>query len=220
MAQPVAGARPRGTSWISVLGGWIASVGMATLLAPIVASIVSSRPGSPNDLSLAVPAIAGVMGAYLVGGYVAGRMAGRSTSWHGMITAFFGLFVVLAVILVGVVADRGYLGDLRLGAGALPAGWPAVVGDAITFGAILGFLGTIFAGWLGGLLAPDRQPVTIRPAAAPSFTPPPKAEAGAAPARPRAGYRLFPALGQKGGDRQDVLVRERAEVRETKSEPR
>lgn len=116
------------------------------------------RGGTVDDLSLAVPAVLGVMLAYLVGGYVAGRMAGYSTSWHGLMKAFFGLFVILAVILAGVAIDRGYLGDVRL---ALPAGLPAI-GEAITFGALLGFLGAIFAGWLGGLLAPTRT-VAVAP---------------------------------------------------------
>ena len=137
---------------MSVIGGSIASVGAAALLSPLVGGFVATRGGTPDDLSLAVPAVLGVMLAYLVGGYVAGRMAGYSTSRHGLMTAFFSLFVVLAVILAGVAVDRGYLGDLRI---TLPAGLPAI-GEALTFGAILGFLAAIFAGWLGGLLATTR----------------------------------------------------------------
>src|SRR5688572_6965230 len=130
--------KPRGTSWLSVIGGWIASVGMAALLAPIAAGIVAARGGAPNDVSLAVPAVLAVMIAYLVGGYVAGRMAGYATSWHGLMTAFFGLFVVLAAILLGVAAERGFLGDLRVGA---PVGnffglGPAANGGVVSFVAL------------------------------------------------------------------------------------
>ncbi len=132
---------------------------MAALLAPIAGGIIASRGGTGDDISLAVPVVLAVMVAYLAGGYVAGCMAGYSTSWHGMMTAFFGLFVILAVILTGVAAARGYLGDVRIG-GLDPAStWgvgPDVIGNALTFGAILGFLAAIFAGWLGGLLAPSR----------------------------------------------------------------
>ncbi len=207
--------KPRGTSWMSVIGGWIASVGMTALLAPLAAGFVASRGGAPNDVSLAVPAVLAVMGAYLVGGYVAGRMAGYSTSWHGMMTAFFGLFVVLGAILVGVAADRGYLGDVRIGLLDSTYAWgfgPTSVGDALTFGAILGFLATIFAGWLGGLLAPSR-PASVRPVhgLTPAGAEPAPAVAHSTetttvvrePVTPQQRFRLFPSAGRKGGERVD-----------------
>src|SRR5438046_856145 len=81
--------RPAGTSWMSVFGGWIATIGAMALIAP------------------AVPVVVGIFISYLVGGYVAGRMAGYRTSWHGMMTAFFSLFVLLIVALLGYAADRG-----------------------------------------------------------------------------------------------------------------
>jgi hypothetical protein len=220
--------KPRGTSWLSVIGGWIASVGMTALLAPIAAGIVAARGGAPNDVSLAVPAVLVVMVAYLVGGYVAGRMAGYATSWHGLMTAFFGLFVVLAAILVGVAAERGFLGDLRIGApdGTYFGFGPAAIGDAVTFAALIGFLAAIFAGWLGGLLAPSRR--YARAARAVPVAPVHTVESvrtveqvdTAAPVRPvdettvvreprprRPAFRLLPSPGRKGGDR--VAVEER-----------
>ena len=200
--------KPRGTSWMSVIGGWIAALGMTALLAPLAAAFVASRGGAPNDISLAVPAVLAVMIAYLAGGYVAGRMAGYATSWHGMMTAFFGLFVVLSAILVGVAADRGYFGDVRIGALESTYNWgfgPATVGDALTFGAILGFLATIFAGWLGGLLAPSRTfvrpvPVSPEPAASQSTVESTTVVREPAVRRP---FRLFPSAGRKGGERVD-----------------
>src|SRR2546427_342929 len=38
-------------------------------------------------------------------------------------------------------------------------------GNAVTFGALLGFLGSIFAGWLGGVLAPSHTVAATVPAA-------------------------------------------------------
>jgi MFS family permease len=217
----------RGTSWMSVLGGWIASVGMAALLAPLAAGFVATRGGSADDISLAVPAVLAVLIAYLVGGYVAGRMAGYKTSWHGLMAAFFGLFVILAVILVGYLADNGYLGDVRLGAGDRASAWgfaPMTVGDALTFGAILGFLATIFAGWLGGLLAPDHlvaAPI-VRPRTVEETTV--VREPAREPARTRRGFRLLPIVGRKGGDHVERSERVDAdgdrEVRETRVERR
>lgn len=203
--------KPRGTSWMSVLGGWIASVGMTALLAPLAAAFVASRGGAANDLSLAVPAVLAVMIAYLVGGYVAGRMAGYATSWHGMMTAFLGLFVVLGAILLGVAADRGYLGDIRIGAleSTYASGFgPTTVGDAITFGAILGFLATIFAGWLGGLFAPSRLAAHVPaetpvPVETPVHTDAETTTVVREPAAPRQRFRLLPSAGRKGGERVD-----------------
>lgn len=201
--------RRSGTSWISVIGGWIASIGTAALLSPLVGGFVATRGGTPDDLALAVPAVLGVLLAYLVGGYVAGRMAGYSTSWHGLMTAFFGLFVVLAVILAGVAVERGYLGDVRI---VMPAGLPAI-GDAITFGAILGFLAAIFAGWLGGLLAPTRA-VPVPASHVDHVTPvAPVTSASVVtgeervvvrdpePVPTRRSFRFLPAAGRKGGER-------------------
>ncbi|HEX4743794.1 MAG TPA: hypothetical protein VFW12_03895 [Candidatus Limnocylindria bacterium] len=200
--------RPRGTSWMSVIGGWIASVGMAALLAPLAAGAVAARGGLPSDISLAVPVVLAVMLAYLVGGYVAGRMAGYATSWHGLMTAFFGLFVVLVAILVGVAAERGYLGDVRIGGLDGTYAWgfgPTTVGDALTFGAIIGFLATIFAGWLGGLLAPSRRYVraahaahTVAPAPVRTVE---ERTVVREPAARRSSFKLLPSVGRKGGER-------------------
>lgn len=203
MSESIAvAAKPRGTSWMSVIGGWIASVGMTALLAPLAAGFVASRGGTPNDISLAVPAVLAVMLAYLVGGYVAGRMAGYATSWHGMMTAFLGLFVVLGAILLGVAADRGYLGDVRIATLESTYAWgfgPTTVGDALTFGAILGFLATIFAGWLGGLLAPTRRLAVPVPVETPVHTVDETTTVVREPAAPRQRFRLLPSAGRKGG---------------------
>src|SRR5687768_432344 len=202
--------KPRGTSWLSVIGGWIASVGMAALLAPIAAGIVAARGGAPNDVSLAVPAVLAVMIAYIVGVYVAGRMAGYATSWHGLMTAFFGLFVVLAAILVGVAAERGFLGDLRIGApdGTYFGFGPAAIGDAVTFAALIGFLAAIFAGWLGGLLAPSRRyaraarTVPVAPVHTVASVRSVEETTVVREPRPRRpAFRLLPSPGRKGGDR-------------------
>ncbi|MGH2499953.1 MAG: hypothetical protein ACRDF0_07695, partial [Candidatus Limnocylindria bacterium] len=162
--------RPAGTSWGAILGGWIASIGVAALLAPAVAALIAGRPADPNDLALAVPAVVGVLLAYLIGGYVAGRMAGYRTSWHGMLTAFFGLFVLLVVLALGIAANQGALAGqgIRSLGDVIPAlaGFNIQnIGEALTFGGILGFLAAIFGGWLGGLLAPDHylRAVTAAP---------------------------------------------------------
>jgi len=162
--------RPAGTAWGAVLGGWIASIGAMALLAPAIGTLLANARVGTNDLAPAVPVVLGLFLAYLIGGYVAGRMAGYRTSWHGMMTAFFSLFVVLVLMLAGYAADRGLLAvtgvesvaDVIPGVRDLDI---ATSGNAVTFGALLGFLGSIFAGWLGGVLAPSHAVAATVPAA-------------------------------------------------------
>jgi len=162
--------RPAGTAWGAVLGGWIASIGAMALLAPAIGTLLANARVGTNDLAPAVPVVLGLFLAYLIGGYVAGRMAGYRTSWHGMMTAFFSLFVVLVLMLAGYAADRGLLAVT--GVESLADVIPGVrdldittSGNAVTFGALLGFLASIFAGWLGGVLAPSHAVAGTVPAA-------------------------------------------------------
>ncbi len=76
------------------------------------------------------------------------------------------------------------------------------LGDALTFGAILGFLAAIFGGWLGGLLAPSHVVAAVRPVPAmrmPAATVARTTERREVVTdRPR---RILPAFGRKGGER-------------------
>ena len=198
--------RPAATSWGSVLGGWTATIGASVIFAPLVAPLVAGIGGRQSDLAMAVPVVVGVLLSYLVGGYVAGRMAGYRTSWHGMMTAFFSLFILLLVLLVGGLADRGVfaasgirsLGDLIPGMKDLSVD---TFGNALSFGAILGFLAAIFGGWLGGLLAPSHT--VIAPLVAPApLTRGPVTEPVRTERRHELMRRpLLPSFGRKGGER-------------------
>jgi MFS family permease len=219
--------RPATTSWGAVLGGWLGAVGAAALVAPVVAGILAGRTAVPNDLGLAIPVVIGLMIAYVLGGYISGRMAGYNTSWHGMMTAFFGLLVTLGVLLVAAAADAGLLA--ASGVRSLADVFPGIqqldvrtLENSLTFGAVLGFLATIFAGWLGGLLAPDYAvPAVTIPASNVISTGPMVAPAVSAARerrvehRPR--YRVLPAMGRKGGEREDTTVRE-TEVHELRKD--
>jgi hypothetical protein len=203
--------RPARTSWGAVLGGWVATIGASVIFAPIVAGLLVV-PGTPvaGDIAVAVPVVLGLFLSYIVGGYVAGRMAGYRTSWHGMMTAFFTLFVLGVLMLLGVAADNGMFAasGVRSAADIIPGVRDLnlyALGDALTFGAILGFLAAIFGGWLGGLLAPSHVVTAVAP-----IRPIPARAAPLARAeqrevqrevvteRPR---RILPAFGRKGGER-------------------
>jgi hypothetical protein len=214
-------APPAATSWGAVLGGWVATVGASVLFAPIVAGLLAAvgSPGAASDLAMAVPVVLGILVSYVVGGYVAGRMAGYRTSWHGMMTAFFSLFIVLLVLLAGGLADRGVFAGsgVRSLADIVPGMRDLNVdglGNAVSFGAILGFLAAIFGGWLGGLLAPS-MPVVATPAAtrpAPVVREPLTREPMVRERHREIVRRgpLLPSFGRKGG--------ERVEEREVKRE--
>src|SRR5687767_15724170 len=77
----------------------------------MVAGLLVVPGTSVGDIAVAVPVVLGLFLSYIVGGYVAGRMAGYRTSWHGMMTAFFTLFVILVLMLLGVAADNGLFAE-------------------------------------------------------------------------------------------------------------
>ena len=212
------------TSWMSVLGGWIATIGAMALVAPAVAGLLGGANIGTNDIAPAVPVVIGIFISYLIGGYVAGRMAGYRTSWHGMLTAFFSLFVLGVLVLASYAAANGAftgfgvndLNTLVPGAAGLNVD---SLGNALTFGALLGFLAAIFGGWLGGVLAPSHAAVPVTaPYVAREAGPVPGRIVGVGPVGSRTVKRetvirrppLIPSLGRKGGERVD----ERREVEE------
>jgi len=212
------------TSWGAVLGGWVATVGASVIFAPLVGGLIAAVVGSPQqgaggDLTLGVPVVLGLLLSYIVGGYVAGRMAGYRTSWHGLMTAFFSLLVLLVAALIGWAAGNGYFAGIGIttdtAIGSNLGGLDMYAyGTAITFSAILGFLAAIFGGWLGGLLAPPHVEAAVMTRRAPPIVerPVPHDERRdvverrpAIDERPRP---MQPAYGMKGGDR-DADVDER-----------
>src|SRR2546428_6579363 len=107
------------TSWVSVLGGWIATIGAMALVAPAVAGVLTGVSIGTNEIVPAVPVIIGIFVAYLIGGFVAGRMGGYRTSWHGVLTAFFSLFVLLLVVLLAYAAGRGLFSGICVDKGTV-----------------------------------------------------------------------------------------------------
>ena len=215
------------TSWMSVLGGWIATIGAMALVAPAVAAVlvgVNPSIGS-NDIATAVPVVIGIFVSYLIGGYVAGRMAGYRTSWHGMLTAFFSLFVLLVLVLVSYAAANGAFTGVSVDVTTLVPGTAGLnidsLGNALTFGALLGFLAAILGGWLGGLLAPSQVVPVAAPYVAREAGPVPGRTVGVGPVGSRSVKReavirrppLVPGFGKKGGERvrEERVVEERRE---------
>jgi hypothetical protein len=219
--------RQAATSGGAVLGGWVATIGASVIFAPLVAGLVAAFGSqyASGDIVAAVPFVLGILLSYVVGGYVAGRMAGYRTSWHGMMTAFFSLFILLIVLLLGGLAGSGALSGTGIGSlGDIIPGTRDLnidsFGNALSFGAILGFLAAIFGGWLGGLLAPS-HPMATAPVAAPMHSPvsmhrPVSVREERRVVEERQRPTVIPAYGRKGGERVD----ERLEKREDHVEKR
>lgn len=204
MARDVV-VRPRGTSWGAVLDGWLATVGVAALLTPLVGLLVASVYAGSHGYAATVPALCAVGLAYLIGGYVAGRMAGYRTSWHGMMVAFFGVFVMLALIVVDLALAGGVFGT----SGRLVPILPSVLGltqfdapETFAFGGALSILSAIFSAWLGGLLAPSRITTAVTSSPAPVGAAVEERRVTTTEVhRPRERFRLLPSVGRKGGQR-------------------
>ncbi|HAF10874.1 MAG TPA: hypothetical protein DCK98_12460 [Chloroflexi bacterium] len=207
MAREVV-VRPTGTSWGSIIDGWLATVGVAAILTPIIAFMLTNLY-STRGYASAVPILAGVGLSYLIGGYVAGRMAGYRGSWHGMMVAFLGLFIVCALLIVDLAFAVGMFGAPARLIQILPlvlgvAFYQSV--ETFAFGGVLGLLIAVFAAWLGGLLAPARIAVATVPAVAADSTSPAvddRAVSATPVNRLRARFRLLPSTGRKGGERVD-----------------
>lgn len=222
MAGTKVAVEPAATSWGAVLGGWLATIGASVIFAPLVAGSLAAigTPRGGTDLAVAVPVVLGILFSYLVGGYIAGRLAGYRTSWHGLMTAFFSLLILLLALLVSALADRGVFAGS--GVRSLADIVPGVrdlninsLGNAVSFGAILGFLAAIFGGWLGGVLAPTQRAVIVPAstlAASPATThdrvlggrvaegEPARVERDRETVRERP-HRMLPSFGRKGGER-------------------
>lgn len=205
MAREVV-VRPTGTSWGAVLDGWLATVGVAAILTPII-SLMLADWYPTRGFASTVPILVAVGLAYLIGGYVAGRMAGYRTSWHGMMVAFFGLFVILALLVIDIALAQGVFGT----SARLVQVMPQVLGvalyqsaETLAFGGALALLIAVFAGWLGGLLAPARVGTVVPAAAVPEAEPAVVEERTVTRTelpRPRERFRLLPSAGRKGGER-------------------
>ena len=128
-----------------------------------------------------------------------------------MIVAFFGLFVVLALLVIDIALGMGVFGDPA----RLVQIMPLVLGVALfqsaetfAFGGALGILIAIFAAWLGGLLAPARMTADVAGPPAPvAVTPVVEKERVTTTEvhRPRGRFRLLPSAGRKGGERVDEV---------------
>lgn len=153
--------KDRGTSWISIIFGWLTAIGAGAILAGIVSGIVGAIVGAGDTVRGAATegGIAGLVGilitlllAFLVGGYCAGRLASRSGAKHGLLVAALALLAVLILGGVGALVGSNFTGALSgMQIPALPADAPQSMGTIFTVAGVLALIFPFIGGALGGM---------------------------------------------------------------------
>ncbi len=152
-----------GTSWSSVIFGWLAALGAGLILSGIVGAVVGGILGALGVQGGTEGGIAGLVGllvtlflAFLIGGYVAGRLASRSGLKHGILVPVLSLVVILVLAIVGAVVGASFIDQLSGIAlpqvpGSVENQLPQSLGTILTASGIAALVVPLLAGALGGL---------------------------------------------------------------------
>src|SRR5215218_7348513 len=156
-----AGSEERGTSWLSVIFGWLAALGAGLILSGIVGAIVRAilRDGGPGS-SATEGGTAGLIGllitlllAFIIGGYVAGRLASRSGLKHGILVPVVALVVTIVLTGVGTLLGLSFIDNLSgVTLPSSPDDAPQNLGTILTGAGILALLAPFVGGAIGGAL--------------------------------------------------------------------
>ncbi len=158
------GVEDRGTSWVSVILGWLAALGAGLILSGIVGGIVGAILGAMGVQGGTEGGTAGLIGllitlflAFLIGGYVAGRLASRSGLKHGILVPVLSLVVIIVLALIGAIVGSSFIDQLSgIALPQVPGNVQNQVpqqglGTILTVSGILALLVPFIGGALGGL---------------------------------------------------------------------
>jgi hypothetical protein len=154
----------RGTSWLSVVLGWLAALGAGLILSGIVSGIVGAIFGTAGRQGITEGGTTALVGllvtlllAFLIGGYVAGRLASRSGFKHGLLVPLLALVVTIVLAIVGGLVGVSFIDQLSgvtLPQGAQSSAQQAApqqgLGTILTVGGILALLVPFIGGAIGG----------------------------------------------------------------------
>jgi hypothetical protein len=160
----MAQAARRGTSWVSVVLGWLAALGAALILSSIVGAIVGALFAALGaESGTTGGGISGLIGvlltlliAFYLGGYAAGRMASRSGVNHGLLVALLALVVTIVLGLIGAAVGASFIDQLGGVTLLAPAGKAAQnvpqqgLTTILSVSGILALLFPFIGGALGG----------------------------------------------------------------------
>lgn len=151
----------RGTSWLSIIFGWLAALGAGLILSGVVGAIVGAILGTGGPSSSATEGgAAGLVGllitlllAFIIGGYVAGRLASRSGLKHGLLVPVLALVVTIVLAGVGTLLGLNFINNLSgVTLPTAPNDAPQNLGTILTGAGILALLAPFVGGALGGAL--------------------------------------------------------------------
>jgi hypothetical protein len=154
-----------GTSWLSVILGWLTALGAGLILSGIVSGIVGAIFGTAGRQGLTEGGTAALIGllitlllAFLIGGYAAGRLAARSGLKHGILVPLLALVVTLVLAIVGGLLGVSFIDQLSgitLPQSAQQSAQQAApqqgLGTILTVSGILALLFPFIGGAIGGL---------------------------------------------------------------------
>ena len=155
----------RGTSWVSVILGWLTALGAGLILSGIVSGIVGAIFGTAGRQGLTESGTTALIGllitlllAFLIGGYAAGRMAARSGLKHGLLVPLLALVVTLVLAIVGGVLGVSFIDQLsgvtlpqEAQSSAQQAAPQQGLGTILTVSGVLALLFPFIGGAIGGL---------------------------------------------------------------------
>jgi len=159
--QPERCRRRRGTSWLSVILGWLAALGAGLILSGIVSAIVGAILGGGGISSSATEGgTVGLIGllvtlllAFIIGGYVAGRLASRSGLKHGLLVPVLMLVVTIVLAGIGALLGLSFLDNLSgVTLPSVPNDAPQGLGTILTGAGLLALLMPFIGGAIGGAL--------------------------------------------------------------------
>ncbi len=109
----------RGTSWTSVILGWLTALGAGLILSGIVSGIVGAIFGTAGRQGVQEGGTTALIGllitllvAFLLGGYAAGRMASRSGLKHGLLVPLLAVVVTLVLAIIGGALGVSFIDQL------------------------------------------------------------------------------------------------------------
>jgi hypothetical protein len=148
----------RGTSWISVVLGWLAALGAGLILSGIVGGIVGAILGASGESAATESGAAGLVGllitlllAFLIGGYAAGRLASRQGAKHGLFVPLVSLVITIVLAILGGLVGVSLIDNLSgVTLPGLPDDAPQNLGTIFTVSGILALLAPFIGGAIGG----------------------------------------------------------------------
>lgn len=144
-----------GVSWSCIMSGWLAALGAGLLLSSIASGVIvagyagGGSASGEHPLGRAVFLLT-IFLSFMVGGYVAAKMAGRAEIRHAIFVPVFGLAATAVLTLVGAAVGIGLMHGL--GGVTLPEFPQDARQSFSTLLSVQGILALLLVPFIGGVL--------------------------------------------------------------------